>query len=323
MARGDPAARQHKLLSLLSGARYGMRLAELARELRCHERTVRRHLEALSHGGSVPIYSETRNQSVYWKLDPAWRNAEPIQLSPEEMKAVILAKKLIPRGNAVAKGLDSLLQKIKCQRPFEFRRWMDLLDYSIIQGPGELLPNIDRIPHDQNIFEAIRRRRKVRFDYTNLEGRRTSRTAAPLYYHLSEGQLYLTAHCDLRDEIRIFVPERMENLKLTNEPIPDGIAPNGENHALAALGGFYAPPEEVELRILPRIREYFSRNISHPSQRIVQKRGRHYLRLTIGVNWTLVWWIARFGPNVEVVKPRRLREWVRDFLQEAVDQYKN
>lgn len=321
MARGDPAARQHKLLSLLAGARYGMRLAELARELRCHERTVRRHLEALSHCGSVPIYSEIRNQSVYWKLDPAWRNAEPILLSPEEMKAVILAKKLIPRGNAVAKGLDSLLQKIKCQRPFEFRRWMDLVDRSILQGPGELLAGVDRIPHDAIIFEAIRRQRKIRFAYTDTMGKKTSRTAAPLFYNLSEGQLYLTAHCDLRNELRTFVPDRMERVEMTDEPIPDDVAPDGESHALAALGGFYAPPEEVELRILPWMRDYFTRNISHPSQQLFEKKGRHYLRFTIGVNWTLVWWIARFGPNVEVMKPRRLREQVREFLAEALEQY--
>ena len=67
--------------------------------------------------------------------------------------------------------------------------------------------------------------------------------------------------------------------------------------------------------------DYFTRNLSFPDQRLFEEDGGHFLHFRLGANWSLVWWISRFGPNVEVLEPEHLRGWVAEFLAEAAAQY--
>ena len=169
---------------------------------------------------------------------------------------------------------------------------------------------------------AIEKRLKVSFDYRNREGEETQdRLLTPLAFIVAKSRVFLVGHCYLRSKIRQFAPERMENVRLTNRPVAEDFDFDPKAYAESSLGGFHAEPENVLLRISPWMRDYFARNLSFPDQRLFEEDGEHFLRFRLGPNWSLVWWISQFGPNVEILESEHLCDWVAEFLAEAAAQY--
>ncbi len=49
--------------------------------------------------------------------------------------------------------------------------------------------------------------------------------------------------------------------------------------------------------------------------------GNHFLRFSVGQDWSLVRWVCQFGPEVEVLEPLGLRDWVARTHAEALAKY--
>ena len=56
-------------------------------------------------------------------------------------------------------------------------------------------------------------------------------------------------------------------------------------------------------------------------QRLVMKGERARLSATVLDTWQLNWWILSRGPDIEVLKPAKLRKQIALALREAATQY--
>ncbi len=71
------------------------------------------------------------------------------------------------------------------------------------------------------VRRAVATQRKMRFHYENLEGVATDRVIRPLALYFWGTAWTLVAWCELRTDFRNFRPDRMAEVKVLEEEIPD------------------------------------------------------------------------------------------------------
>ena len=113
MPRNDQAIRQLIVLKKLESSRQGLTLEQLADGLDSsatrHPRTLRRDLDAVESAG-YPLLTERVGGRTRWKLLDGVRQAPVLRLSPTELMALTLSRRLIA-------PLEGTAYMPRCNRP--------------------------------------------------------------------------------------------------------------------------------------------------------------------------------------------------------------
>ena len=208
-----PTARVLALLEILQGG--GTRTAaELARRLGVDERTVRRYVAHLVDL-DVPVES-VRGRYGGIHLVPGYR-MPPLMLTDDEAFAVLVgllgtggaggAGPTGPTGAAGAAGpagtaalaRDTAAAKVMRMLPKALARRLDAVRTGVrftADPQQEGAPERGAAPETEHLLvvaEAARDHRPVRLDYTDSQGRRTTRTVHPYGIVAHSGRWYVTA----------------------------------------------------------------------------------------------------------------------------------
>jgi predicted DNA-binding transcriptional regulator YafY len=186
MPRADQPIRQWTILKLLESNRK-ITLQRIASELSepCHERTLRRDLDALGAAG-FPIYSERENGKSYWKLGENYRTA-PLPLTATELYALQCGKQLLAplEGTFIAESIQSLYQKINANLTPKNRDYASLLKQTVQIGiPPYKVYKAHRLLIEQ-MKQAIEQSKTVEMQYASLRGSPKRRRGNPyrLWYY--------------------------------------------------------------------------------------------------------------------------------------------
>jgi predicted DNA-binding transcriptional regulator YafY len=193
-----------------------LKAGELAEELGVSERTVHRYMGMLDEMG-IPIYSE-RGPYGGFSLVRGYK-LPPLVFTPEEATALYLGSELVKdiwgasyhdAVVAATAKLDNvlpedLLQEVqRAQRGLVVTGWMRR-DYD------PWAPILD------NLRRCVARRRQVRLVYRSFRQETTARTVDPYALALQWGNWYLAAYCHLRDGLRTFRVDRIDQVEPTGE----------------------------------------------------------------------------------------------------------
>jgi len=128
--------------------------------------------------------------------------------------------------------------------------------------------------------------------------------------------------CHLREEVRMFVLDRIKMLKVTAErfTIPQGF-PHGRLHA-PQLQGMHDELYTVKARISPGWAQWVGEKIWHESQKIAKLPNKG-LEITFQVAGLeeIKRWVLSLGPECHVLEPERVKEMVRKDLSRNLAQY--
>jgi len=115
--RGDQLIRQWKIITLLSG-RVGRSLDQLKAELGVTKRTIQRDIAVLE-SVRVPVISEVRDGTVYWRMVDSTRHSVELSFTLPELMALYFSRDLLRvlHGSPIQDALDSALQKIGARLP--------------------------------------------------------------------------------------------------------------------------------------------------------------------------------------------------------------
>ncbi|WP_263731919.1 helix-turn-helix transcriptional regulator [Cellulomonas sp. SG140] len=252
-----PTARVLALLEILQAG--GTRTAaDLAQRLGVDERTVRRYVEHLVDLG-VPVES-VRGRYGGIHLVPGYR-MPPLMLTEDEALAVVLGLVGSRRDGSTSRSagtgglpgastvaLESATAKVLRVLPKTLARRLDALltGVQLTAPTGE--PTAVQADHLLVVAEAARDRRPVALEYTDSQGRRSSRTVHPYGVVAHSGRWYVTAADPAAPGVRTFRVDRIA--ALTTLPgsfeVPEGFDPVGA--LLQAVAG--APRRHaVRLRV--------------------------------------------------------------------------
>lgn len=189
--------------------------ARLASELEVSERTLYRDIADLMASG-VPIESEA---GVGYRLS---RNFDlpPMMFTVDEAEALFLGARIVQAwGDPSLQGAaKSLLGKIESVLPVGRKKKLSDLPF--------LVPEFQVPPRTAHFLaelrQALREQRRVRIAYTRADGEASQRVLQPLGLIFWGTRWHLAAWCELRQALRTFRLDRIQEAELLDafEPSP-------------------------------------------------------------------------------------------------------
>jgi predicted DNA-binding transcriptional regulator YafY len=209
MRRAD---RLFRLVQLLRGGRVRT-AAWLARELEVSPRTVYRDVLDLVASG-VRLQGEA---GVGYCL-PRGFDLPPLMFDADELAALVLGVRMVQAwgDTTLARGARSALSKVEAVLPERLRPRLDGVGLFVpLSLPREIRANVERFRR------GVDGRRKLRFAYVDAQGRPTLRTVRPVCLAFWGTAWTASAWCELRRDFRNFRPDRMRDVELLDEAVPD------------------------------------------------------------------------------------------------------
>jgi proteasome accessory factor B len=311
-----------KIITLLQTRRY-YSVKDLADELEVSTRTVYRDLNMLELAG-VPFYYD-RSRQGYVIHQTYW--LPPINLDLEEaLSLIVLAagSESESRVPLMRKACNAA-RKIESQLPLTIRAAVGqaTAGLAIRRSPVARHEGLEGI--HQMVREAVVRRHVLRGKYISFnEKKQIDVTMEPYWLVFQERAWYVIGRCCRNDDIRTFKLGRFVEL-----------------HELAET--FKAPALTLEKylgnawRFMPEGRQYdvslrFSRLVApnvaevqwHRTQKLTwEDEGTLLFDVRVDGLGEIYWWILGYGDQVEVLKPKALRERIRTAAENMLARYKS
>ncbi len=318
----DRMQRIFKLHQILAARRYPVPRAQLEAALECSRASLTRILAEMRDYFDAPIEFDQAAGGYKYSRDAF--ELPGLWFTPSELLALSAAQKLL--AEAQPGLLDHQLAPLKAR--------IDKLLGQEHLGGGELAHRLKilrmaaRQP-DTRIFQTVAgataQRQRLKIEYHGRERNAISqREISPQRLIHYRDNWYLDAWCHQRDGLRNFALDRIRVVKTLAQPASDIPDTDLDAHYTATYGIFGGPAKHrATLRFTPERARWIADETWHPDQ---QDRwladGRFERRLPYADPRELILDILKYGPDVEVVEPPKLRNEIADRLRNAAAQYK-
>lgn len=284
--------------------------SSLAKLLEVTPRTIQRDIDCLRDRLGAPLEYD-RKRRGYLYANQAY--CIPLSTVTEgEYLALFLAERLLQqyRGLPCCAELTRLFQKVAAFLPdcvtLDLKQLAEA--YSVRQpviDPGD----VDRF---RAMARAVEQGRQLEIVYWSAFRDETARRRIDPY-HLAaiDGDWYLLAYCHLREEVRMFAPARVRQLRETggrfDRPTEFRAADYLDVGFRKVRGS--GPAQTVSLRFSPLVARYVREKTWHSSQKLeVHPDGGLILTLRVNHLVEVKRWALSFGAECEVLEPEELRE---------------
>lgn len=174
------------------------------------------------------------------------------------------------------------------------------------------------------IVTALLNRHQLQINHYNRGAdRQLRRVISPQRLVYYRDNWYLDAWCHLRDNLRCFAVDAINEIKSLPERARD-VEEELLNQEFTTTYGIFAGCRTTDavLRFSPECARWVSREEWHPDQQgSIDEKGRYILHLPYSHDTELLMDIMRYGPEVEVLKPESLREKLREKLKLTLKNY--
>ncbi|MFP3869814.1 MAG: helix-turn-helix transcriptional regulator [Syntrophobacteria bacterium] len=325
MARGDQLTRQWRIIQTLVSSKQGKTVAQLVKEENCHPRTIYRDLEALQEAG-FPIYSERVDGKGLWSVVDEYKHKIPVPFTLTELMALYFCRDLIKvfRGTVFYDCLESLFQKIKTTLPPESLTYMDKVEQTLHIGlkPYKDYRRFREIIKQINDAAVNRKTIDIIYRTMSREGEENRRRVDPYRIMFFDGTFYLIGHCHLRNEVRMFVLDRIKMLSVTNETFEVPGDFDLEHYMQSPFRVIHDRPVRVKIRFDKKVAGYIKEKIWHHSQKIEsQKDGSIIFLAEVAGTEEVKHWVMSWGHNAELLEPGYLRREIARELSACLKRY--
>ncbi|MGA2403180.1 MAG: WYL domain-containing protein [Syntrophobacteraceae bacterium] len=147
----------------------------------------------------------------------------------------------------------------------------------------------------------------------------TEREVEPYYIFFSpDGFWNLRAYCRFREDWRTFALDRVRSWKILQKSFVPRLFGDDVGREVASGFGTYSDGEleEVVVQFSPEIRFYVERRMWHPSQENRNlDNGWLEVRFVTSGTEGLKYWLYRWTPHFNVVRPEKLRQEMMEDLE--------
>lgn len=320
----ETIARQWQLLRLIPIFKPGATAAELTGKLADNgyptsKRTVERDLTELEQIFPIACNNKGRPYGWYWRRGvdlslPSVELAEALSLTLLEQ---FLARMLpLSLWRSFQARLTHAREKLNAlSEGNETARWADKVSYvspSLPLKPPEI---------DEGVLECVQKAlledRELEVTYQRPgHGEGKSQTLNPLGL-IQRGPLtYLVATAYKYEDIRYYALHRMHSAELGLEPAFHPVEFDLAEHIAAGHGHFVPYDSEgdikLEARVLPELAEMLEETPLSDDMATSGDPEMPTIKATVPDTWQLRWWILSQGARIEVVKPAKLRNEIKD-----------
>lgn len=266
----------------------------------------------------APIqYDRERNGYYYasgkrFELPGLW-------FTPSELYALLAAEQLLEQSEP---GLFSRRLKPLETRIRQIIRGVGL-DPSELRSRIRLTPLAQRRRESKTlgaVTEALLNRRRLHFTYrSRSHDRKSERYVSPQRLVRYRDNWFLDAWCHSRKAVRTFALDRIGQAKAVDEPCREVPTEKLEQLTDESYGIFAGPPRH---QAILRFSGFAARWVADETWHVDQKGqwlldGRYELEVPYADHRELLMDVQRFGPEVEVVGPAKLRRLMIERLDRA------
>src|SRR5512143_1469420 len=217
--RGVQLARQWRVIRAIEASSNGLTVAEIAKREETGIRTIYRDLEALQAAG-FPLYTEKVERASRWAFVDTYKFKIPAPFTLTELMSLYFYKDLVRvfKGTPFHDSIDSVFKKIQSTLPPQALAYLDQMQSVFHVGikPYKDYAQFRNILNQVN--QATMERRRIEMVYHSLKRKeRSLRKVDPYKVWFYDGTIYLIGLCHLREEVRMFVLDRIKMLKVTDE----------------------------------------------------------------------------------------------------------
>jgi predicted DNA-binding transcriptional regulator YafY len=316
--------RADRLLSIMLLLQVHRRVTarELARRLEVSERTIHRDMEALSVAG-IPVFAE-RGSGGGWALVEEYRT-NLTGLSRSETRALFLTKpSRLLADLGLDKASDAAFIKLLASLPSIYRADAEYVRQRIYVDPTGWNRSDEAVPFLSAIQEAIWQERRLRLTYERSGCKSVERLLDPLGLVAKGSVWYLVAAVD--DDIRSYRVSRASAVEITDEPCvrPKGfdLAAYWEQRAVEFKQRL--PRYEARVRVSPSVfprLNYAGRFAKIEKIGSRDERGWVEVSICFDAEEVACEYALSFGPQLEVLEPRKLRDDVIEMAKRVIEFY--
>ncbi len=326
------AIRLARIALKLGSQPYGWSFFAIQRELRISERTLLRYVaacrEELVDWSGRPLFEIVQRGTGRWLRIADSAHAPSSSRYRAAALYFMLTQLEFLKGTIMKESAEDVWESTMRVLPAserELLRDFDRKFYAVPYAPKNYREHDDQI---DLIFRGLLGQNTVRIDYAGLTGEGKIHDFDPYTLAAYRGGLYLIGFSHLYRKIIYLAVERIRKAELVadsdRKPVrfayPKSYRP--EKHMDGSFGLLDGPETEVELLLLADTEAYLRSRIIHPAQRFHRRRdGSTVLSLRVRGTTELRNFILGFGPWIQVLKPRSLRNEVAELLDEAAALY--
>jgi proteasome accessory factor B len=292
----------------------------LAAEIEVVPKTIQRDVEFMRDRLELPIAYDSRRFGYHYTQEVG---AFPtLQITEGELFALLVAEKALQqyRGTNFEKPLLSAFKKMEQSLPdtisLNLADWDQSISFRMSVEPVLNLESFDRLA------KATAAHRQIEIRYRK-PGSQTVETRRLDPYHLANinGEWFLFAFDHLRQDLRTFVPSRVQSVQFTGLTFPRPPKFSVEKILRDSFGVHSGRGEfKVVLRFDAPAADYIREKRWHPSQQLhEQKDGSVELRLQLSSLGEIQRWILGWGGSATVIEPPELIQAVRQAAQRILD----
>lgn len=306
-------------LIMLLQRRPKQKASDLAEELGVSVRTVHRYVNELNQMG-IPVYSE-RGPYGGFSLVRGYR-MPPLVFTPQEATAIYLGASLVEEiwGQLYADAARGVTAKLDSVLPDDQRQEVAWARRTLVATGFHRTDQTPLEPVLSKLRRAARQRRRVTMTYRSRSRPDPLRRSVDPYALVHRwGWWYLIGYCCLRDAMRTFRVDRIEELAVSEEmyAVPEDF----DIRAYLAEETWFPPRFQVRLRFPPEVALEARDEGSSWETTAEQPDGS--LVVTFGA--TDLEWAARvalwYGPQVTVLEPEELRLLLGELARTLADRY--
>ncbi len=317
-AMSHTATRLITLIMLLQ-RQPNQRAASLAAELDVSERTLHRYIGMLEEMG-IPVYSE-RGRNGGFSLARGYR-MPPLVFTPEEATAVHLGTSLVSEvwGKLYEEAAHGALAKLDNVLPEEQQQEIAWASRTLVATNIGRTEQVILMPLLEKLRQATRQRRRVRMWYQGKNQPNPVERELDVYaLGHNWGWWYAIGHCHLRNATRSFRVDRINKLILLDDPfdIPPDFAIRDY------LAKKPAPHLDIQIKMRFQPEGIFLAEYGRSYWQSMETETDGSLTVTFGaqdMNYAAST-IMSYGPLVEVLEPKELRQILHEWAAGIVAQY--
>jgi len=316
-------SRLHRVLKIITmlQTRRHYSASDLAGELEVSKRTIYRDLNMLELAG-IPFYYD-RAKRGYVIHQTYW--LPPVNLDIEEALSLVALAAQAGDSEAVPlldKAADAV-KKIESQLPLSIRAAVGEFSSTlkVRRGPVARHDELEQIY--QTVRKAVTRRRTLRGLYISFHEKKRIRVPIEPYWIVFHDRAwYVIGRCRQYKDIRTFKLGRFVELEALHEDFKPPRMTLEEH--LGNAWRFIPEGREYDIRL--RFKPMVAANVAevrwHKTQEVTWQDDRSIIfEVRVDGLSEILWWILGYGDQVEVLKPKPLRDRVRKAAEKMLNQY--
>lgn len=274
-------------------------------------KTAQRDIEFMRDRLKCPLLYDKSKKGYYYKDETFF--LPMTYLSSEELTSLLIARKLLQdiSGGHIGDEIKSVVNKITAILKNHIAE-TDTIDNALSFELIEYSPAPEKI--FRTVLEGCLKRRSLALLYHSpAYQEKTWRIVDP--YHLLNymGTWHLIAYCHRRKDIRNFVLSRISELNISDKTFAIRKNFNIKKHLQSTFGLYKGKPlVQVTIRFFPEKSKWIKGQIWHKDQmERILKYGSLELSFPVARLDEIKREILKHGADVEVIKPKGLRELIK------------